>query len=195
MAKICKYCRSEIDDKASVCPHCQRKQSGGAVKMIIAAIAAVIFLPAFIGACSSFRRGYNNAKKASVEVATEATTEPATSESIVLYNQNNVKITYTGIEEKSSRYELKLLIENETDMNICVQDRDLSINGFMMSGGISAHVAPHKKANDDLTIYKSALEENKIANIENVELCFHIVNWDEWSEYFDSDTITINIEQ
>jgi hypothetical protein len=226
MAKICKYCRSEIDGKATVCPHCQRKQSGGVAKVVIAVIAAVIFLPAFIGACSSFRRGYNNAKRASVEVATtaekkvsvqtgtteadtttitetesavlieaETVTEPSKVENVVVYEQNDIKITYTGIEEKQKRYEFKFLIENDTDMNICVQERDLSVNSFMTSGGISAHVAPHKKANDSITVYKVDLEKNNISSIENVEFCLRIYDWDNLSSHLDSDTITINIEQ
>lgn len=26
--KVCKYCKEEIDAKAKVCPHCQKKQGG-----------------------------------------------------------------------------------------------------------------------------------------------------------------------
>ncbi len=228
MAKICKYCRSEIDDKASVCPHCQRKQSGigDAFKAVIAAVAVIIFVPAFIGACSSFRKGYNDAKNTSVEVATtaekkisvetgtteadattvtvtesaavieaETTTEPPKAESVVVYEQNGIKITYTGVEERSLRYLFKFLIENDSDIDINVMDEDLSVNSFMMSaGGMYTSVASHKKANDAIYVYKSSLEENSISNIENIEFFIRIYDSNNLASHFDSDVIRINVE-
>lgn len=32
--KYCKYCRTEINKKATVCPNCQRKQSSGCLTAI-----------------------------------------------------------------------------------------------------------------------------------------------------------------
>jgi|GEM_PF-4512792 len=54
-SKQCKYCRQPIDPKAKVCPYCQKKQSGigNVLKAVIIALALIIFVPAFIGACSS----------------------------------------------------------------------------------------------------------------------------------------------
>ena len=228
--KICKYCRSEIDRKASVCPHCQRKQSGldGAGKAIFAVIALIVVLPLGASACRGFSQGYNNAKNnATVEVlttaeksvsiqtgttdsadnmtvtetkaeqVTENTTEAETSEPVnqVVYDDNGVKITYTGIEEKSSRYEVMFLIENNNDYNCCVQDRNLSVNGYMISGGISATIAPQKKINDGLSIYKRRLEENKIDNIDNIEFNFCIYDWDSMAVVANSDVISININE
>lgn len=63
--KQCKYCRSEIDKKASVCPHCQKKQGGGCLSIIGAVciiILALLFIPIFAKGCSD---GYNEEKNRS----------------------------------------------------------------------------------------------------------------------------------
>lgn len=232
--KLCKYCRSQIDKKASICPHCQKKQSGigDAFKAVIVAIALIIFVPAFIGACSKSSSKTKSPSETSVEVLTtaekkvsietgktdstknteaettasstetetvaevteEETTEAAVSENIVVYEQNGVKISYTGIEEKTGRILVKFLIENDTDIDYCVQERDFSANGYMLDANMSAEVAPHKKCNDGITVYKSTLEENNITDIENIEFYFHIFDWDNWTNGIDSDVISINIK-
>lgn len=45
--KKCKYCQSEIDKKARVCPNCRKKQGGGVLKFIITGIV-IIALVGFI---------------------------------------------------------------------------------------------------------------------------------------------------
>ena len=50
--KKCKYCRSEIDDKATVCPYCKRSQINiGCLTGIVILLLALLFL--IIGAVSS----------------------------------------------------------------------------------------------------------------------------------------------
>lgn len=227
--KLCKYCKSQIDKKASICPHCQKKQSGigDAFKCVIAAIALIIFVPLFVSACNGVKKGYKDAeKKASVEVVTTAekkvsvqtgtteadattvtetesatTTEAETtaelpkSENVVVYEQNGIKITYTGVEDRSLGYLFKFLIENDSDIDINVMDEDLSVNSFMMSaGGMYTSVASHKKANDAIYVYKSSLEENSISNIEDIEFFIRIYDSNNLASHFDSDVIRINVE-
>lgn len=60
--KYCKYCRTEIDKKATVCPNCQRKQSSGcltAIGAVFIVLFALIFIPPFINGCTA---GYDHAK-------------------------------------------------------------------------------------------------------------------------------------
>lgn len=49
--KKCKYCKSEMDDKAKVCPTCKRKQPGIGKFILIAVIVVVII--AIIGGATS----------------------------------------------------------------------------------------------------------------------------------------------
>jgi hypothetical protein len=226
--KLCKYCKSQIDKKASICPHCQKKQSGidDAFKAVIVAITLIIFVPAFIGACSKSSSKAKSPSETSVEVLTtaekkvsiqagtteadattvietesatateaETTTEPPKVENVVVYEQNGIKITYTGVEERSLGYLFKFLIENDSDIDINVMDEDLSVNSFMMSsGGMYTSVASHKKANDAIYVYKSSLEENSISNIEDIEFFIRIYDSNNLASHFDSDVIRINVE-
>lgn len=60
--KYCKYCRTEIDKKATVCYNCQRKQSSGcltAIGAVFIVLFALIFIPPFINGCTA---GYDHAK-------------------------------------------------------------------------------------------------------------------------------------
>ena len=83
----------------------------------------------------------------------------------VLFEKNDVKITYLGLVSSDSYlggYDVKLQIENNSSKDYIVQIRDLSVNGFMTDSVFSCEVAAGKKANDEIRIYKSALDKNNI---------------------------------
>ena len=44
--KKCKYCQSEIDKKAKICPNCRKKQ--GMPKWLIAIIVVVVIAPCVV---------------------------------------------------------------------------------------------------------------------------------------------------
>ncbi len=109
----------------------------------------------------------------------------------VLYNKNRIKITYNGIAKDDSKTIFKFLIENNSNVGIGVQVRDESINGFMVTGIMSEHVQPGKKANGELTYYNSLLEKEGIYNVQNLEFSFHIFNDETWKAIDDSEIIKI----
>ncbi len=109
----------------------------------------------------------------------------------VLYNKGGIKITYTGIQYDDYDVNIKFLIENNSSEGITVQARDESVNGFMLSGIMSDDVQPGKKANAELSFYKSALEENGITVINDLEMSFHIFNEETWDTIDDSNPIKI----
>ncbi|MBQ7794266.1 MAG: copper amine oxidase N-terminal domain-containing protein [Clostridia bacterium] len=110
----------------------------------------------------------------------------------VVYDKDGIKISYKGIEYDNNSADIKFLIENNSNVGITVQARDESINGFMVSGIMSEDVQSGKKANAELTFYKSTLEENGITNIDEMELYFHIFNEETWDAIADTDIIKIN---
>lgn len=211
--KQCKYCGQYIPKKAKFCSYCSRKQSdlGGAFKAVIIALALIIFVPLIIGSCSRSSKS-SSSSQPDVEVSTsnkiqdssaddtapnavEAAKEAAEEDkNTVLYDDNGIKVTYTGIEEHSISYDIKLLIENNTDVNYTVQAADFSVNGFMTTGLLSCSVAAKKKANDKIMIPKSQLEDSGITDIENVEFTLHIFNSDDWTNSIDSDPISIDFK-
>ncbi len=59
--KMCKYCRSEIDKKAKVCPNCKKKQPGIA-KWIILGIVAIFIIASIAGSNEENKKEKNRKK-------------------------------------------------------------------------------------------------------------------------------------
>lgn len=127
------------------------------------------------------------------KVQTEAPKAEITIERQVVFDQDGIIITATGIDLKGSFMgpEIKLLIENNSEKKLTVQARNVSVNGYMVDTSMSAEVSPGKKANDSLTITKSSIKECGIENIAYADFSFHIFNSDSWSDSFDTDMIHI----
>ncbi len=123
------------------------------------------------------------------ETKTEESITDITIEEQLLLEQDGIRVTATGIDTEGSFMgsELKLLIENESDKNITVQARNVSVNEYMVDTSMSADVASQKKINDALTFSESSLEECGISNIANIELSFHIFDSETWDTIFDSE--------
>lgn len=111
----------------------------------------------------------------------------------VLVDTNGVKIVGKGLSSDSSFFGpgVILYIENNSDQDITVQVRDVSVNGFMVDTSMSEDVVAGKKAISAVTFFKSSLEDNGITDITDVELYFHIFDLKSWDGIFDSDVITI----
>ena len=122
----------------------------------------------------------------------ENSSSGVTIEEQVLYEENGVKITATGLEDGFMGTELKLLIENNSSKNITVQARSASVNDFMVDTVMSSDVTAGKKANDSLTFVTTGLKESGIEAIAKMEFSFHIMDAENWDEIADSDMITVN---
>ena len=108
------------------------------------------------------------------------------------YEDENVKITYTGIEE-SYTTDVKLTIENKSNKKIIVQARDVSVNGIMTKPIFSCNITPGKKANDSMSFYN--LQDDGIDSIETIELSFHIYDSDSLDKIIDTEAITIDVSK
>ncbi len=116
-----------------------------------------------------------------IEKITEEVTEKATEkteENVLIYESEYVKITYLGEDENWMGPQLKLKIENLSDINLTVQVRDVSVNDMMVNAIFSSDVVAGKSAIDKISFMKSSLEENGITDMEKVDFSFHIVNSD-----------------
>lgn len=110
------------------------------------------------------------------------------------YEGNGVKIVVKGLAEDASILgsSIVVYIENTGDKDVTVQTRDVSINGFMVDAMFSCDVVAGKRAVDTITFMESDLEENEITAIEDVELSFHIFDFDGWDTIVDTDVVNIN---
>lgn len=109
--------------------------------------------------------------------ATDAAKEtPAlTLDETVIYDENNIKITATGIKDDGFLGpELELLIENNGEQNITVGSDYCMINGYMMNEFLSADVAAGKKSNETLDFMNSDLKTCGIDEITDIALKLRI---------------------
>lgn len=111
----------------------------------------------------------------------------------VLVDENGVKIVGKGLSTDDSFWGpgVILYIENNTDKDITVQVRDVSINGFMVDSTMSEDVVVGKKAISAVQFFSTDLEENSITDIEDVELSFHVFEMSSFDTLFDTDVIAI----
>lgn len=111
----------------------------------------------------------------------------------IAYEENGIKIVIKGLNEEVSILgtSIMVFIENNSDKEITVQAKDISINGLMMDAIFSCDVATGKRAIDTITFLDSNLEENDITAIKNVELSFHIFDANEWETIVDTDVVTM----
>ncbi len=110
----------------------------------------------------------------------------------IAYNENGIKIVIKGLDNSSILGpSLVVYIENNTDSAFVVQNENVSINGFMIDSIFSCDVLPEKKAVDSITFLNSALEENDITSIENVELSFHVFDPNNFDTIVDTEAIKI----
>ena len=123
-------------------------------------------------------------------------TDPASPTGLVLYDANGVKITYNGIEtDMFGDVDIKLMIENNTSNTILIQNRNTSVNGFMIDGILSSEITPGKKVNTSLSLWETDLDENEIETIEDLETVFVVLDNDTWDTLFSTETIVIHPEE
>lgn len=117
----------------------------------------------------------------------------ANSDGEIIYDENNIKVVYQGLNDDLFGIDALFYIENNSSEPICVQTRDSSINGFMIDSIMSSEIAPGKKTYTDMSFLSSELEENDLSldNFENLEFSFHIFNDDTWDTIADTGVITI----
>lgn len=164
---------------------------------LIAITGVVLTSLTILSGCGSTSEPETN-KKPAVEATQESSDktgskDQAKEQSIdkVLFEKDGIKISTKGISKDNFDTKLKLSIENNSDKAVTIQSRDVSINGIMIDGILSADVQAGKKANDTLSFFNSKLKENDITDITDIELKFHIFDSADLFKGFDTDTIKI----
>lgn len=111
-------------------------------------------------------------------------------------DQSGVKIVVKRVDSKDSFWgaDVYVYLENNTNHNLTVQARDVSINGFMVDPAFSSDVLAGKKAYDSLTFFESDLIDNGIDSVDELELSFHVFYADSWETMFDSAPVLVKFE-
>lgn len=111
-------------------------------------------------------------------------------EETLIYEDENIKVQYVDITGSDKQYKINFIIENLSDTTITVQFRETSINGFMVDPIGSIEIAPHKKAQDGMTMWGDEAEEYPKDSIESIEAKLHIFS-DDNSISYETENIVI----
>ena len=110
-----------------------------------------------------------------------------------VYSGNGVEIVAKGLENDSILGpELVLYIRNDSDKAVMIQSRDTSVNGFMVETIFSEEIMPGKHAVAGVTFMDSDLEENNIAQIQDLEMSFVIMEADSWKNIAETDVVKLS---
>lgn len=146
-------------------------------KKIIGLLTGTLVIGSMMVGCGS-EDTTTNQGQVSIETTQEETQDVV--EEIAgqeVYNENDIRISYTGIEyDDIYGVAVKLKIENGSDKHIIVQPDNSSINGIMVDAIMSQDVLAGKVANGELKIFNSYLEDNNITKVENVETTLLILD-------------------
>lgn len=111
-----------------------------------------------------------------------------------VYNEGDVNIVVKGLGDSWMGPNIVVYIYNGSGKDICVQARDVSVNGFMVDSIFSSEVVSGKHSIDAISFLSSDLEKNGIEAIEDVELSFHIFESANWNTIKDTAPVTISFK-
>ncbi len=100
------------------------------------------------------------------------------------------KVT-TGMFDTS---EILVYMENNTDGNIVVEVRDVTVNGLNIRPEFSCGIVTGKKAFEALTFFDFTLEENGVESIDEIELQFYFRDISDWDTIYDYPLVKITMD-
>lgn len=168
------------------------------MKRILSLVIALLMLLSMAG-CGG-EADANLKEPADVSVQEPADTKPEETErpaevaitETVLVDEAGVKITAKSFDaDEVFGPALKILIENNSSVDLTVQTRNASVNGYMVETMLSADVVNGKKANDEIVFMASDLEACGIETVADLEFAFHIFTTEDWEDYLDTAPIQL----
>lgn len=110
----------------------------------------------------------------------------------VLLDKDGIKITLLSL-DFDSWYgpTLSLYAENNTNKDVSIQTRGLSVNDAVVDAYYYTELAAGKTSNEVVSITETSLENSNIEAIQKIELFFTVSDSVTWASLFDSDVVTI----
>lgn len=179
-----------------------RKYSGKLKPQVALLLMLCVVYLMIITGCSSSSTADNGVPSAEPEPSPEifdetlpvaTVTLEAEIDEQVIYNRNGIVVTALRLDSNVLfGAELSLLIENNSDADICVQVIDTSVNDFMVQHILSETVLAGKKSNTTMGLLASDIKASDIKTIATIEFTLHFIDPETYMDLFDSDPITIN---
>ena len=160
------------------------------MKRIVIFILSLLMMMCLLTGCGS--GDTTNDKTPTEPVAsddTDAEQEESKQKSAVISVDEQVIFDSCGVTATLKSYddsalfgpEFKILVENNSDKSIYFQCEDIVVNGYNVTDLLSIEVAPGKKANGELTIMSSDLENCGIGIIKDVKAKYYLLDADSWN--------------
>ncbi len=128
--------------------------------------------------------------------APQETTAPiptdATLAEQVLFSDGGVTVTALSLEEDLLGPVVNISTTNDSSKNLIITAQSLSVNGYMMpSASLYCEVAAGKKANDELNILASEMEEAGIETISQIDFSLQISDAETYETVAESGLLTL----
>lgn len=131
-------------------------------------------------------------KSVYIGVQPNATETNQIAKNTVIYEKNDIKITYLGLSYKPddwwADYRINVKIENNSNEDYTIQVRDLSVNGIMAEQTFSCDITAGKVAIDEILLDNNSIEKT---GSPTEELSFKFIFSDSGWDYVYSDRISI----
>lgn len=201
MAKIrCGNCGARF--RGNFCPICatpapkqpQGRKNGGILPVVIMA-ALIVLISCFAGGKPAER--LSGGERGGTVSAGEASSPPDSAPVISiseqeLYDQNGILVTAKKMRDGMLGPEISVAIENNSDRNVMISARSLSVNGFMMTtSGMFSVVAAGKGANSEITLMTSELQKSGISTIGEITFYLNIADADTFKTIDATELITV----
>lgn len=210
---FCPRCGKEIDDRATFCSYCGTRnvRVSGSVTYpqpnntaqktpfykhwLFGVVIVLLIAAAIYGNGTASEGSHNNpSSNTGTHVGSESNSSTHTAVSVanqILYSENGISITATGISTTSTKTEISLLVENTTEKNIAVGCSDFVVNGITVDGYMYIDVAAGKKANGKLSLDNDALEIAGIETIATIKTFDAYIS--DTDTYFKTDHISFSV--
>lgn len=125
--------------------------------------------------------------------ASTFTREPQPTDQVLVDNEYATAIVTGYTEDSIWGYTVNLFFINKSDKEVMFSVNDASVNGYMADPFFAMAVTAGKCAFGSMSWSDSTLEENSIAEIEEIEFTLRIYDNNDWlAEAFAEENITLN---
>ena len=107
--KKCKYCGTEMDESAKICPNCKKRQSVSVVKIILIVLLVLVIIGAIGGSSSDDTNSENNNNSSNTQVEDNSNSEVQPEEKTEYnvgetFTNNFLKLTYQSLNDNFTGY-------------------------------------------------------------------------------------------
>lgn len=183
--KKCKYCKSEIDKKAKICPHCGKKQKNSTAMVLIATVIIItVFIVSAIGGDDSGTGG-NNAETSVYE------TQQA------LYSDDKLDVTFLKAYEEpsiSGVFYLQLDVKSNFDKRVMIVLDDAVVNDYstLTMSGVPMEIEPGSRSKSPFFYNESNVGMEKMDDLKTIKFKVTVYDADSMETLFASEQITID---